>query len=98
MVHHSDHARKRIIRFVTGLELIGAQSWKARLSGYEDLVKGMRRADDENCAEFREHAATIKTYVADSNAAAQAKGECVIMVIIHVFTRLSFFQCMSSLM
>ena len=48
--------------------------WKARLSGYEDLVKLFKRIDDESSNEFNKFLGMLKKFVIDNNAMAQEKG------------------------
>ncbi|KAJ7391009.1 hypothetical protein OS493_021029 [Desmophyllum pertusum] len=48
--------------------------WKARLSGYEELVKLYKRIDDENSNEFNKYLGLLKKFVIDNNAVAQDKG------------------------
>lgn len=48
--------------------------WKARLSGYEELVKLYKRIDDENSNEFSKYLGMLKKFVIDNNAVAQDKG------------------------
>ncbi|CAH3193251.1 unnamed protein product, partial [Porites evermanni] len=48
--------------------------WKARLSGYEDLVKLYKRIDDESSNEFNKYLGMLKKFVIDNNAVAQDKG------------------------
>ena len=48
--------------------------WKARLSGYEELVKIYKKIDDENSNEFNKYLGMLKKFVVDNNAVAQDKG------------------------
>lgn len=48
--------------------------WKARLSGYEELVKIYRKIDDESSNEFNKYLGMLKIFVIDNNAVAQEKG------------------------
>ncbi len=49
------------------------QSWKARVSGYEDAHK-LFRGLDSDAAEFSGYAGLLKKVVIDSNVVAQGKG------------------------
>lgn len=48
--------------------------WKARLSGYEELVKLYKKIDDESSNEFNKFLGMLKKFVVDNNAVAQEKG------------------------
>ncbi|XP_078348745.1 cytoskeleton-associated protein 5-like isoform X2 [Oculina patagonica] len=48
--------------------------WKARLSGYEELVKLYKKIDDESSNEFNKYLGLLKKFVIDNNAVAQDKG------------------------
>ncbi len=50
------------------------------MSAFEDMLKSFKRIDDENSAEFKEHAPMMKKLVSDANAAAQSKGIEVVLV------------------
>lgn len=48
--------------------------WKARLSGYEELIKIFREIDDEKSTEWTKFLGLIKKMVVDSHAMAQERG------------------------
>ncbi|XP_075044282.1 cytoskeleton-associated protein 5 isoform X2 [Mixophyes fleayi] len=48
--------------------------WKARLNGYEEVVKLFQKIVDEKSPEWSKYLGLIKKFVTDSNAVAQLKG------------------------
>ncbi|KAL8599784.1 hypothetical protein ACOMHN_052297 [Nucella lapillus] len=50
------------------------KAWKARLAGYEELIKIFASADNEKSPEFPKHGGLMKKIVTDNNAVAQEKG------------------------
>ncbi|XP_022781710.1 cytoskeleton-associated protein 5-like [Stylophora pistillata] len=53
---------------------LGHKVWKARLNGYEELVKIYKKIDDESSNEFNKYLGMLKKFVIDNNAVAQEKG------------------------
>lgn len=50
------------------------QLWKARLAGYEEVIKLFQTLDDEKSPEFSKYLGLVKKFVVDNNAIAQEKG------------------------
>ena len=50
------------------------QVWKARLAGYEEMIKLFVSLDNEKSPEFSRHAGLMKKVVTDNNIVAQEKG------------------------
>ncbi|CAG7828433.1 unnamed protein product [Allacma fusca] len=50
------------------------KSWKARVAGYEELIKLFKRIDDEKSPEWSKYASIVRKLPMDSNAAALEKG------------------------
>lgn len=50
------------------------QNWKARVSGYEQLVIAFNQADDDKASEFNKYASLLKKAPMDTNITAQEKG------------------------
>lgn len=48
--------------------------WKARLAGYEEVIKLFQTLDDEKSPEFSKYLGLVKKFVVDNNAIAQEKG------------------------
>lgn len=48
--------------------------WKARLDGYEELIKSFRMIDDEKSPEWNKYLGLVKKFVIDSHAMAQERG------------------------
>lgn len=48
--------------------------WKARLDGYDELIKVFRGIDDEKSTEWNKYLGLIKKFVIDSHAMAQERG------------------------
>lgn len=48
--------------------------WKARLDGYDELIKVFRAIDDEKSPEWNKYLGLIKKFVVDSHAMAQERG------------------------
>lgn len=48
--------------------------WKARLDGYDELIKLFRGIDDEKSPEWNKYLGLIKKFVIDSHAMAQERG------------------------
>lgn len=48
--------------------------WKARLDGYEELIKIFRGIDDEKAPEWNKYVGLVKKFVIDSHAMAQERG------------------------
>lgn len=48
--------------------------WKARLDGYEELIKIFRGIDDEKAPEWNKYLGLVKKFVIDSHAMAQERG------------------------
>lgn len=48
--------------------------WKARLDGYEELIKIFRSIDDEKAPEWNKYLGLVKKFVIDSHAMAQERG------------------------
>ena len=49
------------------------QAWKARIAGYEDLIKTFRTLDEKS-PEFSKYLGLVKKFVVDSNIVALEKG------------------------
>ena len=52
---------------------VSFQAWKARVAGYEEVVKTLQTVTDEKSPEFTKYAAMQRKFVTDSNAIAQEK-------------------------
>ena len=50
------------------------QNWKARVAGYEELIKIFKNIDDEKAPEWSKYASIVRKLPMDSNAAALEKG------------------------
>lgn len=50
------------------------QAWKARVTGYEELIKLFNLQTDEKSPEFSKYLGLVKKFVVDSNVVAQEKG------------------------
>lgn len=50
------------------------QLWKARLAGYEEVIKLFQTLADEKSPEFYKYLGLVKKFVIDGNAIAQEKG------------------------
>lgn len=50
------------------------KSWKARVSGYEDVTKLFQQIDDEKSPEFAKYLGLVKKFVIDSHMMGQEKG------------------------
>lgn len=50
------------------------QVWKARLAGYEEMIKIFVSLENEKSPEFSRYAGLMKKVVTDNNAVAQEKG------------------------
>lgn len=48
--------------------------WKARLDGYEEVIKIFRGIDDEKAPEWNKYLGLVKKFVIDSHAMAQERG------------------------
>lgn len=48
--------------------------WKARVDGYEELIKIFRGIDDEKAPEWNKYVGLVKKFVVDSHAMAQERG------------------------
>lgn len=48
--------------------------WKARLDGYDELIKIFRGIDDEKAPEWNKYVGLVKKFVIDSHAMAQERG------------------------
>lgn len=48
--------------------------WKARLDGYDELIKIFRSIDDEKAPEWNKYLGLVKKFVIDSHAMAQERG------------------------
>lgn len=64
--------------------------WKARLAGYEELIKLFSSLDNEKSSEFSKCAGLMKKIVTDSNAVAQEKGlDAVIAFVENASTQIA---------
>lgn len=75
------------------LLLLMLQTWKARLHGYEEVLKLFPSICDEKSPEWGKYLGLIKKFVTDSNAVAQLKGLEAALAYIenaHVASRLVF--------
>lgn len=50
------------------------KSWKARVDGYDELIKLFRGIDDEKSPEWNKYLGLIKKFVVDTHALAQERG------------------------
>lgn len=57
--------------------------WKARVAGYEELLKIFAAADNEKSPEFSKHGGLMKKIVTDNNAVAQEKGLDVVISFVE---------------
>lgn len=57
--------------------------WKARLDGYDELIKIFRGIDDEKSPEWNKYAALIKKFIVDSHAMAQERGLEVTLIFVE---------------
>ncbi|XP_076471814.1 cytoskeleton-associated protein 5-like isoform X2 [Babylonia areolata] len=64
-------------------EKCGHKLWKARVAGYEELMKIFAAADNEKSPEFSKHAGLMKKIVTDNNAVAQEKGLDVVVSFVE---------------
>lgn len=68
----------------------GHKVWKARLAGYEEVIKLFATIDNEKSPEFTKYGGLMKKIVTDSNAVAQEKGlEAVICFIENAATTIA---------
>ncbi|CAB0005062.1 unnamed protein product [Nesidiocoris tenuis] len=58
------------------------KSWKARVSGYEDVAKIFRTIDDEKSPEWNKYHGMVKKFVVDSNVPAQEKGLDAVLLFV----------------
>ena len=66
------------------------QIWKARLAGYEEMIKLFASLDSEKSPEFSKYAGLMKKVVTDGNAVAQEKGmDLVISFVEHASTQIA---------
>ena len=59
------------------------QNWKARVSGYEQLVITFNQADNDKASEFNKYASLLKKAPVDTNITAQEKGLAAVFAFLN---------------